>query len=495
MKAKRGEFAGINPAVIAEYNLAEVRALELVMKQLHAALRHSDVDLKLARWDGAGAVAAAIFEKFKIKDHLQDTAVIAPSVHEWAKYAFAGGRIESGEVGIHRRGVNHDDIRSAYPNAMRHLPSLNPEQGRWVEWNYGEPLPEGFTAEPPQGFTLVRVVFDFPKGLKYYPFFWRAQNGSIAFPAMGEGIYWYPEYAVAREFEAHYKCDGLSVYGWKHWQSNSDLKPFAEFVEPMYRRRMELKKIKTDPTLKGPQIVLKLGLNSLYGKLVQQLGAEIDDEGNLIKRPPYFQIEYAGYITSFTRAKLFHDYIPYLDNVISFATDAAFSKVPVPHDEGEELGQWEGQTHECMAAIQSGVYTLFDDKEIESYTRGFAKHPDKTVARQELLEEIQAWSRGETTYALPARMHMITLKEALRSQELWAYRGCFRLKPRVLRLDGGNPKRQPIDVGKTKPHLDMVTTKVTATRGGMSRIYKLGWKSAEREDLDTVKLLKEDDYG
>jgi DNA polymerase type B, organellar and viral len=476
-KDLRGEFDKEDPDDIARYNLAEVKALELIMKKLHGALGHPDVGLKLARWDGSGAVASAIFGKANIKKHLQDTDVLYPAVHEAARYAFAGGRIEMGELGFTMEPVYHADINSAYPSAMCQLPSL--ASGQWKH---------GIGGVPPRGFTLVRVFWHFPADLKYYPFFWRSEHGSIVFCQAGEGWYWFPEYEVACEYDAHYKANGIQVLEWWHWEADSDEKPFASFINPMYTRRLELKDLKRDG---AAQIVLKLGLNSLYGKLCQQLGAVIDENGVLIKKPPFFQIEYAGFITSYTRAKLLRDIIPQLDSVISFATDAVFSHAELPMAKSKALGGWGKEKHDGMVAIAPGVYTLIDGEEQKSWTRGYPN----ANARGDFEAVKQAWENSETKLKLKPRSHMITLKEALRSEELWPFRGCFRLKERQQTLDGSNAKRQPVDLETAKPHTRMVTTKVRETLGGMSRIYKLGWKQAERDDIETAKNLQEDDYG
>jgi len=477
MKALRGEFERCDAGEIARYNLAEVRALSKIMTRLHTALKHPDVDLVLTRWDGAGAVAASILMKHNIKQHLQDTQTLYPAVFEAGRYAYAGGRIEMGEFGFEMRRISHADIRSAYPAAMCELPSL--ANGVWQSGGPG--------TQPPSGFTVVRLQWLFPARLKYYPLFWRSDKGSIVFPQAGEGWYWFPEYQAALAFAEHYKSNGLTVLEWLHFEPDTDYKPFAEFVRPMYSRRAELKAsaVAEDG---AAQIVLKLGLNSLYGKLVQQLGAEIDEDGALVKRPPYFQIEFAGYITSATRAKLLLANLETLDSVISFATDGAFSKVQGTFDEGTDLGQWEHIWHDGMFAVQPGVYATITAGKTKSYTRGYSSEG----AEREIPLICEAWERGETTYRLARRLQMVTMNQGRVSPALWPYRGCFREQERTLRLDGRNAKREPIDLTKKKPAKRLVRIPVRETSGGMSRAYKLGWKAArELEGVDR----SEDDYG
>jgi len=136
--------------------------------------------------------------------------------------------------------------------------------------------------------------------------------------------------------------------------------PF-QFVPEVYRQRRLFKQQGN-----AAQMILKLGLNSLYGKLAQQIGYRKDD------KPAYQQIEWAGWITSATRASLYRVAMQHPDSVVMFATDGLFSTEPHKVDQGSELGQWEVQEHEAAIVAQSGVYWYKDaNSEWVAKYRGF----------------------------------------------------------------------------------------------------------------------------
>lgn len=466
MKKLRGQFDQVPDADIRRYNQAEVECLAEIMHRLWKALTHTDVNLVIKRWDGAGAVAAAVFEKYKIKKHLQNTQVEAPEVFRAARYAFSGGHIESGFIGYETLPIAHGDINSAYPYAMCQLPSL--AEGTWQH---------GFEGEPPKGFTLVRIDFRFTKGRPFYPLFWRGKDGAIMYPRCGSNWYWFPEYEVAKGFVDLYGAHEFIVSEWFHWiPKHPNLRPFAEFVRPMYDRRATLK-ASQDEQDRAAQIVLKLGLNSLYGKLCQQLGAEVSEDGSLIKGPPYFQLEYAGFITSFTRAKLFREALPILNDVILFATDAIFSRQRWEVDKGRQLGQWDEVAHDGMGIVQPGVYIYWNGDKQTAMTRGY----EKEGAAEEYKYIRQAWREQKSVFIIEPRSQMITMKQALKSPALWPYRGCFRLQVRQINLDGYGAKRQAVDLAKNHPADRLVRTKPhELNHPEESTPFRLGWKALER---------------
>jgi hypothetical protein len=99
-------------------------------------------------------------------------------------------------------------------------------------------------------------------------------------------------------------------------------RPF-DWVRDLYEQRRRL-----GSNTRG--YVLKLVLNSLYGKLAQRTG-----------RGPYYDAAAAGLITAITRARLIEAIGQDPEAVAMLATDAVFSTCPLTLDIGEGLGQWE----------------------------------------------------------------------------------------------------------------------------------------------------------
>ena len=72
------------------------------------------------------------------------------------------------------------------------------------------------------------------------------------------------------------------------------------------------------------QLAAKLMLNSMYGKLIQQKGYKIEEDGTE-KPPPFFSLTYATFITGITRARILQTIIDNNchmdDSIIAIETD------------------------------------------------------------------------------------------------------------------------------------------------------------------------------
>ena len=427
MKGMRGDFANVEQKEINDYNAAELTSLVELMEKLHGAI--DGLELVCRRWDGAGAIAASLMKKHSVLDYKQKTdAAIITAV----RTAYAGGRIEICKMGYHDGAVYDYDINSAYPSVMKDCPCL--QHGFW---SYGK------DSDVPAGFTLVHIKFDFMKGQPFYPYFFRTEKMQILFPSEGEGWYWYPEY------EAGLECMGnVEVIEWYHWVPRCNHKPFSWIVD-YYATRQQWTKNPTEEWQKAGEKVIKLGLNSLYGKTAQQLG------GRENAPPVYHQLEWAGYITAGTRARLYKAAMRDPSAVIGFATDGIFTtrELPIECSTKKEIGMWELKTPvpKGMVIAMAGVYWwIMGDKEYTHFSRGFDKDSMKTP---DLI--MRAWKEGKSDIDIP--MHrLIGMGTACTSDTLWEMRGRFTEGFRTLRLDGKSNKRKPCDVKKTKPHLQLV---------------------------------------
>jgi hypothetical protein len=104
---------------------------------------------------------------------------------------------------------------------------------------------------------------------------------------------------------------------------------------------------------------LKLGLNSLYGKMAQRSG-----------RGPYHDVVSAGLITAITRARLIEALGQDPHFVVMLATDALFSTKPLSLDKGEGLGEWEEKVWPDLFIAKPGVYWSPSDLEKSVKSRG-----------------------------------------------------------------------------------------------------------------------------
>lgn len=385
---------------IASYCRKEVEILQTIMERLRDAL--ADAGLPVRRWDGAGAIAAELLRREGIKKY---QAVQPNHIRVLAKHAYAGGRIEMLQYGVHHGKTYRYDIRSAYPAAMLNLPSL--QAGRWVEVS-------GFQAG---SFGLWEVRYS-SAGIKrkLNPFFYRLEDGRIFYPAIAYGIYWTPEVEAALETVPE---NTQVIRGWVWHPVDPSERPFS-FVKTIYELRAKLKK-----EGHASEKVLKLGLNSLYGKLAQQ----VSYKGRV---PPFHQLEWAGYITSLTRANLYRAAAQKPSKVVHLATDGIVSTSPLDLEEGTELGQWEKLELGGVIEVQAGVYWLLDKHGgiYELHYRGYDRN------ELQIDRVIKHWESKDDSY-LAHVTRFVTMGRAITSDKQWEKWRTWDTAKRSLAIDCG----------------------------------------------------------
>ncbi len=410
-KKYRTEFDEADSEFMVRYSLAECEALVHLMDWLRDQLR--SIDLPIQRWDGAGAIAAAMMRK----EHVVKEIEPIEDARLWKalKSAYKGGWIELMQFGHTDATVYAHDINSAYPAAMLDLPSLR--DGSW--YHAGAPQAEGkfddyddvtgkseaelkFMQQlvlQPEKFsplTLVSVKWRFPKGLPFYPFSYRDQFGSIWHPPAGRGwVYLCELQAAGLWIEAMKKAYSGDISGvdimleinddplgsklaifeaWTFLPVN-DVLPF-EFVRDRYAERAKFKAENN-----GAQLPLKLGLNSLYGKLIQSVGGGRDREEEhraksqgrkaLRTMPNTFCLPYAGYITARTRARLLELASKRPKSIIAFATDGVYATEKLTKKTSKAIGEWGVTEYNGASFVQAGVYFLNTGGSITEHYRGF----------------------------------------------------------------------------------------------------------------------------
>lgn len=466
-KERRGDFQPSEMDDIRHYCKAECDALVRLMHRLRDCLQTANI--KIRRWDGAGAIAGALLAREGVRQYITDTP---EEVSNAAEYAYFGGRIELLRYGSHWDSVYHYDINSAYPSAMLHLPDLTDGT-----WQYTETLPDNYR----DSYAMVHVKWNLDaKGYSVYPFPIRDNIGRIYYPFACTSWVWMPEYQSYIDNAAHYE-GYVDVLGVWTYHPNNDTRPFA-FIEREYRYRQELK----DAGDKAENVI-KLGLNSLYGKMAQQIG------GKSGRRPPFFQLEYAGYITSYTRAKLYNACMQAPHSVIFMATDGIYSTVPLTLDvsDTKELGKWEYSRHDALVIAQSGVYYVLDGDEWSSYSRGFSTDYEDNGAGLSRERIAEAWEEGKQLLDVAAKRQFIGIGSVAAKQHPYEHLATWQATTKKLVLCATG-KRYNIQ-GPHAPNKQLVPT--IAAMGVLnyfdmhSRPHVLTWKSAdnEREDKYTIK--------
>jgi hypothetical protein len=340
MKERRGSFEEEAFSDVLSYCQLECQLLSAMLEKLRGAL--DACSLHLRSWHGAGALANALLKKHGIQEHVSNVGEPTDAVMR----AYYGGRIQTCQIGIFDKEVYIYDINSAYPAVTARLPSLH---GEWRET---------LQYEPSEEWALYECEWDIPKSESgIYPFPWRTESGAIWYPRSGRGYYWAPLVRVALEhFGASVRVLRGWVFGSYHQQS-----PF-EWVAPLYEERKRLKAAGD-----YRQIVLKLGLNSLYGKTAQGVA------GRGKKRPAYQSYVWAGLITASTQARLLAAAMQRPEAVLAFATDGLSTMCKLDLPEDDLLGGWSEQKADWLAIFQPGIYFHYAAGKLVAKHRGFGK--------------------------------------------------------------------------------------------------------------------------
>lgn len=375
MKDKRAHFDKMQVEEVHEYCKEECDYLAKLARGLIDA--HEEAGLRLKHYYGAGSTASAFLEKIDVKDK---RGTIPAAMREPVACAFFGGRFENSIVGPVCGPVWNYDISSAYPYQATFLPCLSCGVWRFdrvglgidgarlalINWSIG-PIQAGILDQ-------YRAWGPLPV---------RASNGTILFPLAGKGGWtWKEEFLAARKLEPTIECKGTWLY-----ETDCDCAPFKD-IPSYYRERVRLGK-----DAKG--IVLKLGTNSIYGKLAQSVGLN----------PPYQSWVWAGNITSGCRAQLL-ELLALADdpwNVLMLATDGLFTRerlhCPTARDCGtgdlaKPLGGWEEKRYDRgIFAVRPGIYFPLapTETELESVR---ARGLGKKVLYEQWPRIVEAFEQG-----------------------------------------------------------------------------------------------------
>ncbi len=409
-KLARLSFSGDDRDFMIQYNLAECRALVVILNKLREQMDRTN--LRVRRWDGAGAVAGELFRARELRKAFYDGKEkirVENEIDEASRYSYFGGRIESGYMGHFKGPIYSYDINSAYPFAASQLPNLN--HGDWERT--GQINSESdLLQNDVDRFSLFRVQWYFHNERRYYPFPFRNADNSVIFPRSGERWIFYPELLAAiRSLRGR---DQLRVYeGWQFKRANGT-KPF-EVLPEIYRQRQQMILTK-DPA----QMVLKLGLNSVYGKLCQRVGWN-EKTG---EAPAFHQLLFAGWITSYVRGMIYGIVSQAQSEVISINTDGLISTalLPIIPSEDKSLGGWTLETYDEIVQLQSGVYWLRKGKYWKERARGLGRVIGEGETEKERIESrntkiikridsvLDAWENGSRSIHVPVKLFVTSHK-------------------------------------------------------------------------------------
>lgn len=420
MKERRSQFTLAELPAMQEYCALELSLLVSLANVLCEACDASGYPPR--RWDGAGAIATAMLRAHSVQKHVGTRPV--NEVLEPLACAFSGGRIETTGVGFVGECWIYD-LHSAYPHAMRRLPSFT--GAFWYHGDDGTP------------YTLHEISWDLPLEQAWYPLFYRGGDGAIAFPPSGRGWFWSFEKVLLDVWIRHRGGGGRATEhdAWtvRPW---STIRPFA-FMETVYEQRLAAESANCD----GVARVLKLGMNSVFGKTCQGVGWD-PENGGPPREPPFFNLAWAGMTTSMTRLRLGLAALS-LDpwDVVQFATDALFTRRRLKVETiGPNLGEFAERYVYDLTIAQSGVYWYREAPE-GPWVHRSRGYDLATMRDPQFLFE--AWKRGERMVEVPST-RFVSMGTCVQADSLLRdYWRSWQTIGRPLRTDGGSAKRSAID--------------------------------------------------
>lgn len=360
-KAARGgeTFTEAQVNEIMTYNRLELDALVALMDKL--ALTLEQIGIRLTAWHGSGAIASALLKARHMQPHVQP--IQQPQLAKLCGEAYFGGRIQAVRLGEFNT-IYAADINSAYPAALSTLPSC---QGHWTGYNVNISYQRYALTQMLDTFSpwsLVHINWlsvDLPFG----PFPVRAASGAVSYPNAGQGWYWMPEVLSAltaidrRSYFFTATIDRINEF-----QPDGDVDPLPwSWISELFTIRNQYKQA-GDPR----HIALKLGLNSLYGKLAER--AHTDPDGDT-RQPAWQNLMLAGLVTAITRGWLFSAAMTDPDSIVAFATDGIWStrRLELPY-EANRLGAFSDDVARDFFILRPGFYT----SDHTTKTRGVGKH-------------------------------------------------------------------------------------------------------------------------
>jgi hypothetical protein len=364
MKLKRSSFRGIGRAE-ERYCQAECKLLATLTRELLDA--HEQEDLHLTHLYGPGSTAALLLKSCGAEEQNART----PKAMQLAvASAYFGGRFECSRVGPVRGPIYAYDIASAYPSALARLPCF--AHGRWLHRNdwMGDPW----------AVVRYRIEPHFARSCEAWgPLPHRLPDGNIVFPTVSAG-----GWAWAVELQAAMRLHPgvVALDAWFWLQECSCPPPFEARIRDLFERRKQWGK-----SARG--IVLKLGLNSMYGKSAQRVGSG-----------RYRCMVRAGLVTATARAMLLDAIAAARDpwSILELATDSVLSREPLdlPASPFGQLGSWEPK------AWKGGVFLLrpglrFDLGRVGDESRTAARGLGVRVLHENRRMVIAMWKRAPMT--------------------------------------------------------------------------------------------------
>lgn len=395
MKAQRQHLGDLPPEQVAEYNWLECELLAELCRKFFDAIKATDYRPNAVY--GPGALASAAMTKHGVKQYMPTEELLA-SLGDIPLRAYAAGRFDTAMLGAFT-DVWQYDIKSAYPDQIRDLPCLR--HAEYVPWK-GEQL---------ERFSLYHVDWKVPEDSPWPPFPLRTEAGDIWYPTTGAKWVYGDELSAAIGL---FGMECFTITEGRRLIRHCSHVPF-HFVEPLYKLRQSMPY--------GQGIVIKLVLNSLYGKTAQQVG------GRNGKPPPFQCFPWAGMITAGTRAKILRGLTQNPEAVIGIATDSLVALRELDLPVGENLGEWEVKRLTEFYQVSNGVNHGINAKgEKVERSRGF----ERSTMDWQACMKAYADTRGLGKFHFTQKATFTSLRDARQHKDREWYACRWLIEERML---------------------------------------------------------------
>lgn len=330
---------------IRAYSDLEVKYIARLMENVNQRL--CDSGITLTRFFGASAITTHLLSKTEAKKEFHNykkARTKSPELTHAERQAFYGNRSEQLKIGVFDN-VNYYDMNSAYANAARFLPKMLKKPEYQKEWD----------SSP---FSMWHIEYFFPKDTYFGYLPNRNSRQSTKYDRCGKGYFWQPEVL----YLLHYFPECIQVNG--GFVLEYEKATFTQGIEVLYALRQTLKRA-NDPIEK----IIKLALASIYGKFCQHNG-----------RGTYYNLFYAGFITSTVRANLLNATRGNESETIAFSTDAIHTTANLENDEScvtisDELDGFKMMKAAKGIYLANGIHILFDENGniLKAASQGYSK--------------------------------------------------------------------------------------------------------------------------
>jgi len=437
-------------------HLPEIEALKIysdievkTIAEIATALNKSLVDngIKLQRYHGATAITSQALTQAKAKDFFHNYRYkrqLSPELYNACYGAYFGGRGEQLKIGT-IENVNIYDINSAYAYASLFLPTMLKRPRFSRKWK-------------PEMFSLWFCEFDLSGSDMYYGLLPYRFNSQTIWKSKGRGYYWQPEVSfLLANYPEH-----ITV---KHgYFLQYEQAPFTTAIQDLYNLRQQLSR-QNSPLAK----VLKIALASIYGKFCQHNG-----------RGHYYNMFYAGFITSFVRTMLLNAVKGNERETVCFSVDAIHTTAHLDLPISDDLGDYKLLQVDKATYIENGVYKLYKDNEVIKTASKGSRHFNFDRALDELNNKKQYSALIEFFIG-----HNIFTSNAIRHSK---YLQNFATDKTLMPLD---TRARLFDVFECDLNTGFVDSRISTFDNGLpSGIYKHSdFKDADA-GLDTIEARR-----